>query len=216
MRGRASTFHARAWPEPVDGPVVWVFEVTQPALVLGSTQPDAVVDQARAEAAGVEVVRRQSGGGAVLLRPGEVVWVDVLVPAGDVLWEPDVARAFHWLGQTWVEALGQVGVATRWRDGPMVTTAWSSLVCFAGLGPGEVTTVDGGKVVGISQRRRRAGALFQCAAVLAWDPAALLDLLRLPAGARGRAAVDLQRAACGLRVAGHDLEDAFVGRLARG
>ena len=41
------------------------------------------VDLEACAGAGVEVVRRRSGGGAVLVEPGSVVWVDVLVAATD-------------------------------------------------------------------------------------------------------------------------------------
>ncbi|HEX2274513.1 MAG TPA: hypothetical protein VHG90_11635, partial [Acidimicrobiales bacterium] len=161
-------------------PAVRVVEATGPALVLGSTQAMEVADSAAAARAGVAVMRRRSGGGAVLVRPGEVVWVDVFVPAADRLWSPDVGRATHWLGRAWAEALGDVGQAATWHDGPLVSTPWSSLVCFAGLGPGEVLVGDA-KVVGVSQRRTRAGALFQCAALLRWAPRDLVELLALSA-----------------------------------
>jgi lipoate-protein ligase A len=59
----------------------------------------------------------------------------------------------------------------------MVRTEWSELVCFAGLGPGEVT-VGGRKVVGISQRRTRDAARFQCVAYETWDADALGALAR--------------------------------------
>ena len=182
----AAVAHGRLWPEPAV-PTVWCVEVDRPALVLGSTQPDKVVDRERAAAAGVEVVRRRSGGGAVLLVPGEVIWVDVLVPAGDPLWQADVGKAFGWLGEVWREALARCGVEAELHEGALVTTRWSRLVCFAGLGPGEVT-VGGRKMVGISQRRTRAGALFQCAALVEWEPSALLDLLVLPEADRSQAA----------------------------
>ena len=65
-------------------------------------------------------------------------------------------------------ALAGGGGATVHGPAPPAT-AWSKLVCFAGLGPGEVT-VAGAKVVGMGQRRTRAGALFQCAALLEWAP----------------------------------------------
>ena len=55
-------------------------------------------------------------------------------------------------------------------------------MCFAGIGPGEVT-VDGRKVVGLAQRRTRAGALFQCAALLRWDPKEMARLAGLDAEA---------------------------------
>ena len=61
----------------------------------------------------------------------------------------------------------------------MVRTEWSSLVCFAGRGPGEVF-VDARKAVGISQRRTRDGARFQCAIHRRWDPATLVGLLAEP------------------------------------
>ena len=71
---------------------------------------------------------------------------------------------------------GHRGRRDATHKGPMRTDRWSRLVCFAGLGPGEVT-VDGRKVVGISQRRTRAGARFQCAALRRWDPGALAALV---------------------------------------
>jgi lipoate-protein ligase A len=170
---------------------VWVLEPTETAVVLGSTQADSVL------VPGTPAVRRRSGGGAVLVEPGGLVWVDVFVPAGDPLWEVDVGRAFAWLGATWVSALG--AGAARAHAGPLVTTPWSKLVCFAGLGPGEVT-IDGAKVVGLAQRRTRAGALFQCAALLEWRPERLLDRLALTDAERRRATAELAGVARGLDV----------------
>ena len=59
----------------------------------------------------------------------------------------------------------------------MACSDWCPLVCFAGIGPGEVL-LDGVKLVGISQRRSRPGSRFQCAVHTAWRPAALVALLR--------------------------------------
>jgi lipoate-protein ligase A len=154
-------------------------EPTVRALVLGSTQDPASVDAARAEALGVEVVRRRSGGGAVLVEPGRVGWVDVLVPAGDDRWDDDVGHSFHWVGDTWVRALAEIGIVAACHRGPLVATEWSRQVCFAGLGPGEVTAA-GRKLVGLSQRRTRAGARIQCLVLADWDPAPLRALLDLP------------------------------------
>jgi len=183
---------------------VGLVEVTRPALVLGSTQP--AVDPP-----GIEVVRRRSGGGAVLVGPGEVVWAEVLVPAGDPLWEEDVGVAFHWLGAVWVRALASLGVGADWHRGPMVCTAWCRQVCFAGLGPGEVT-VAGRKVVGIAQRRTRAGSLFQCAALLRWDPQAMADLL----GLEPEAVAGLADMAAPVAAAAGEIEDAFLVAIGAG
>ena len=163
---------------------VWIHDVSTPALVLGSSQRPEIVDDATIGS--IEVVRRRSGGGAVLLIPDEVVWLDVLIPTGDLLWSDDVSCASYWLGDVWLAALG-LGEVHR---GPMARTPWSSLACFAGLGPGEVTA-DGRKLVGISQRRTRAGARFQCAVYSCHDPSALPALLRLTPSERAECAAAL-------------------------
>lgn len=177
--GSASAFHG--WePEPGAGRLARWFSVDAPALVLGSAQRDDVVDADACAAAGVEVVRRRSGGGAVLLLPGEVTWLDVVVPAGDPLWIDDVGRSMLWFGEAWagaLRALGEPDVAVH--RGAMRSSEWSRLVCFDGLGPGEVT-VAGHKTVGISQRRTRAWARLQAAVYHRWRPEMLLGLLRGP------------------------------------
>jgi lipoate-protein ligase A len=196
VEASAAAIHERPLPEPAER-AVWVCEATRPALVLGSAQADDRVDRSACAAAGVDVVRRHSGGGAVLVVPGEVLWVDLVLPAGDPRWEADVGRSFGWVGDAWAAALADLGRAATVHRGPQVRGAWSAHVCFAGLGAGEVT-VEGRKVVGLSQRRTRGGARFQCVALARWAPAELVPLLGLPA----TAVAELEPAAAGL---GRDL-----------
>lgn len=185
---------------------MWALDVVAPALVLGSTQPAPPGPAGP----GVEVARRRSGGGAVLVEPGGLLWVDVAVPAGDPLWDRDVGRAFLWLGDVWVSALAGAGVAEATAHrGPLRRSPWSDVACFAGLGPGEVT-VAGRKVVGISQRRSRDVALFQCAALLSWDAPRLAGLLGVP-----EAAADLATTAAALPVTRETLEAGFLEALSR-
>lgn len=130
----------------------------------------------------------------MLVEPGNVVWVDAVVPRRDPLWEEDASRAFMWLGDAWRAALAGVGVAgCEVHRGGLVPSRWSKKVCFAGLGPGEVT-VAGRKVVGMAQRRTREGALFQCAVPLEWQPARLLDLLALSPEELAAASAELSEA----------------------
>ena len=171
-------------------------DVTHPTLVLGSSQKDEAVDWDRAAARNVDVVRRRSGGSAVLVEADSAVWVDLTIPTGDPLWDHDVGRAFHWLGAAWAGVLAAGGLPARWYGGPMRRGPWSDRVCFAGLGPGEVT-VDGRKVVGLSQRRTREAVLFQCCALRRWEPGRLVDLLALDDNDRARAAADLIDVAAG-------------------
>lgn len=209
--GTAADFHARSVPaQPMRA--VEVLQVASPALVLGSTQPESHVDRRALDEADVRLVRRRSGGGAVLLEPEGSTWLDVVVPRDDPLWSDDVGVAFHWLGRAWAGALHDLGVPAQVHEGALCTTRWSRLVCFGGLGPGEVTT-DGAKVVGIAQRRTRAGARFQCAVLHRWQPEDLAALLALDPVQRAAAATELRGAATGIDRPAEDVVAALVAQL---
>jgi lipoate---protein ligase len=147
------------------------------AIVLGSTQDSDVVDAEQAARNGVDVVRRSSGGGAVIVAPAAQVWLDVWIPRDDPLWDDDVIHSSWWLGETWVRALEQLGAPELTvHRGRATHSDWSDVVCFAGVGPGEVRT-GAAKVVGMAQRRTRHGARLHSMAVLEWKPACVLALL---------------------------------------
>lgn len=171
-------FHAREVPlDPT--PQIWLNTVTEPALVLGSTQRDlSIVDVAACAAAGVDIVRRRSGGGAVLLLPGEVIWLDVIIPAGAAGWADDVHQPMVWFGSLVATALAAVGTSADVvaHAGGLLPTDHSKLLCFDGIGPGEVL-LDGRKLVGISQRRARGVARLQSCWYHRYDPAELVALL---------------------------------------
>src|SRR5690606_4411646 len=137
-------------------------------------------------------------------------WVDVVLPAGDPLWDDDVGRAAHWVGRAWQGALADLGVGpTEVHAGPLACGPLGRLVCFGTVGAGEVTTPDRRKVVGISQRRTRAATRFQCAAYSRWDPRPVVDLLCLgPEGARALAA-----SAAGTGASPADMVGAFLRHL---
>lgn len=207
--GPAADLHLRPIPD-VPVRAVWWHEVTGPAVALGSSQPAEHLDAAAIEAAAVEVVRRRSGGGAVLLDPGDVLWMDLIVPAGDPLWDDDVVRSFEWVGRAWASALAACGVVDlHVHTGNLCTTRWSRIVCFSGLGAGEVT-VNGRKVVGISQRRTRSAVRFQCAALGAWRPERLVSLLNPALGVDPADLADVA-APCGVDLA--TLADTFLSSL---
>jgi lipoate-protein ligase A len=177
VKGDAGALHDRPI-EPVAR--IEVLEIERPAVVLGSTQSFDVVDAARAAESGFDVVRRRSGGGVVILQPSDHAWIDVTIPRGHSLWHDDVERATWWLGDVWCEVLRETVGAERSEPAALhAANAWSvhreklnasapeRAVCFASIGPGEVVRSDAragvsSKVVGISQRRTKDAARFQC------------------------------------------------------
>jgi lipoate---protein ligase len=159
---------------------------THPAIVLGSSQDESDVDADFCRGNGIEVVRRRSGGGAVFVHPSDSVWVDIVIPHDDPLWLDDVGQAMVWVGEMWRDVLTAAGMSgLSVHAGPLVGNDWSKTLCFAGVGTGEVMCGDA-KVVGISQRRTREGARFQCSAYRRWDPTVMLGALPLLANDRDR------------------------------
>lgn len=160
LHGSASILHEFAPPKQRER-TLCVLEAHSAAFVIGSSQPESQVDWRCASALGVSIVRRCSGGGAVLLVPGQHVWIDVWLPSGDALWSDDVVVAAEWLGEVFALAFADAGIPDlSVHIGPASNDALSRKVCFLGRGPGEVFC-GGRKVVGLSQRRTRDWIRFQ-------------------------------------------------------
>jgi len=187
---------------------------TDTTLVLGSAQPEESVDRAACAADGVRVLRRGSGGGAVLCDPA-LLEVDVALPAGHPLLVDDVSESYRFLGEAWRDALAELGV-----DGRLVAVdearaatderrAAARVACYAGLSPYEVVDRDGAKLVGFCQRRRRGAALYQCGLACGRDPGDVARYVRVDRAALGpTCVVQLDPAA-----AWAALEPLLLGRL---
>ena len=174
LHGPVSDLLEAAEPPATAARLARIHTVEEPGLVLGSTQRLEIADRSRASAAGTEVLRRRSGGGAVLLVPGGQVWVDFFLPATDPLWCDDVAQATRWVGELWSVVIEPfVAEPISVHSGRLEADHWGRLVCFAGAGPGEVF-VGGRKVVGVSQRRSRHRARIQTTARLPHRPPSAL------------------------------------------
>ena len=142
------------------------------------------------------------------LVPGAVTWIDVVIGRDDPEWVDDVGLAFAWLGAAWARAVAAIDPASApaVHDGPLVRGRWGRQVCFAGLGPGEVS-IRGRKLVGLSQRRTRAGARFQTVVHHRWD--------RSPYGALPGVEVDQLPTVGTVAVEPAAIEAALLGALAR-
>lgn len=149
---------------------VWLMRPVRPAFVLGSSQDARDIDVNFCATRDIDVARRRSGGGAVLVDPGDSVWIDIVIPRDDALWLDDVGRAMYFVGHAWRDALASMGITgLAVNEGLHVANDWSKTLCVAGRGTGEVFAASGAKIVGISQRRTRDFARFQCIAYFAWN-----------------------------------------------
>jgi len=165
-----------------DGPPVLSWStVTSPGLVLGRHASDPELDGGAVAAEDVAVLKRSSGGGPVLW-DADLVALDVVLPRGHRLAADDVVAAYRWLGEALADALRALGVpdvevidVARARAAK-ASPGTAADACFGGLSPWEVLA-GGRKVVGLSQTRRRAGALLQAGVPLQLDPTRLARLL---------------------------------------
>ena len=174
---------------------MWWCQVDAPTLILGSTQSADDVNQNTAVECDVSVTRRRSGGGAVFVHPADSVWIDITISRDDPLWKDDVSESMLWLGECFVAALSPWVHAEVYRDS-FSTEIDGRVVCFASSSPGEVF-VGQNKLVGISQRRGRDGARFQCVLYRQWKPGEWSSIL---------ASVDVQSRVPEIAVATLDIE----------
>ncbi len=219
MSGSVESLHALDPLEFSSGHAreLWRMLPTAPALVLGSSQAGDTLDQATIDAAGLSVTRRRSGGGAVLV-DDSMLWVDFVIRPGDDLWDDDVGRAFVWVGEVWSAVLSRIGVGeVEVHRGALEKNEWNRRICFASVGPGEVLA-GGKKVVGVSQRRTRAGARFQCSVLLATSELensqlGVADVLALTAEQRAEAKSHLSAVSGAIEVGADQLFDALRDEL---
>lgn len=201
-RGTSADFHSF---DPPSERALWWCRVETPALILGSSQVVDAVSMSCAAQRGVDVVRRRSGGGVVFVHPEDSVWIDLTISRDDTLWVDDVTSSMLWLGEVFVDALSP-WIDTAVHRGEFNAGGSGRDVCFASTSPGEVFA-DAAKVVGISQRRTREGARFQCVVYRRWAPEEWAPCL---------VSDDSRRAALALQVAVIDADaDAIVSAVAR-
>ena len=164
-----------------DERTVDVVDAPGSTVVLGSRQGGELLDVAACRERGVSIASRRSGGGIVYLAEAEYLWIDLVISRDDPLWVDDIRASMRWLGAVWQDALRSVGIREcTVYDGALAGGVLGQLVCFAGVGPGEVIDGSGAKLVGIAQRRSRTHARFQSMVLHRWEPQEIVALLADP------------------------------------
>jgi lipoyl(octanoyl) transferase len=152
----------------------------RPATVsLGYAQAlDQAVDRARCAALGIGLVRRPTGGSAILHEPppGEVTY-SVVAREGDFPGADDVLETYRVLGEGLAKGLERLGVRAQLTPlvrGRRVETG-APAFCFRRAGAYELA-VEGRKLVGSAQRRRRRAFLQHGSVLLDADPARIREV----------------------------------------
>ena len=183
-------------------------------LSLGYAQPFSDVDLPRLQSRGWDVVRRPTGGRAVL-HTDELTY-SIIAPLDEPHVAGTVLESYHRLAAALVEALRRLSlpVAMQAHAGRQAATA--NPVCFEVPSTYEIT-VDGKKLIGSAQARRKEGVLQHGSLPLTGDLTRILQALVFPdEAARQRAAVRLlERAttvetALGRRVAWDEAAQAWA------
>lgn len=147
-------------------------------LTLGRGQPaEAVRDRARLAAEGVDVVRRPTGGGAVL-HDDDLTYA--VVGAEDGRFPGSILGVYHLISEILAEALRSVG-ARSLAPAPTGRPSSRPASCFAALSPHELG-VEGRKLVGSAQLRRRRAFLQHGSILLSADPGRIARALGPEAG----------------------------------
>jgi lipoate-protein ligase A len=209
-------------------PPLLYWQVAVPAaLVIGISQKLSDLDIDACQATGLAVYRRAAGGTAVLAGP-DLLSLDVILPPGHPLAGRDIVEAYRWFGNLWAETLQGLGPtartippaeahAPRTRNFLAQAGRLEQLLrqsCYGAVSPYEIS-INGRKVIGLDQVRRRAGFLFQAGLLLRWDAERIASLLAAAPDERPALAAGLRERAVGLdELLGHVIEsDEIISRF---
>jgi lipoate-protein ligase A len=162
---------------------VWLWP--RAAIVLGCAQRRLHDSVRNRVGAGVEVLAREAGGGAVLVGPW-MIGVSLVLPSADPRAGRSPTDGYRWLSLRLTDVLRDAGCDARALSPDALkagstapTVPWA---CFGSLSAWEIVDGQGRKLVGLAQRRTREAVLL-VAGILATEPdwALLCEALGAPA-----------------------------------
>ncbi|HUR91075.1 MAG TPA: hypothetical protein VMY38_00220 [Gemmatimonadaceae bacterium] len=142
--------------------VLRIYSWSEPTLSFGRNQKTEGYDRARLASSGLAVVRRPTGGRAILHHHEITYSVTAPVEGSE-----SVAAEYAWINALLLRALRILGVEAEIAPRSERAAAPDANPCFASASPGEIT-VASRKLVGSAQYRE-AGALLQHGSVLISD-----------------------------------------------
>jgi lipoyl(octanoyl) transferase len=152
-------------------PTLRFFAWRPPTVSLGYGQPlDHRIDVAAASALGIGLVRRPTGGSAILHEgPDLELTYSVTARSGDFEGAGDLLETYRWIGVALAAGIRRLGAPAEMVPvQPSDPTAMPTF-CFARTGSHELE-IEGLKVVGSAQRRQGVGFLQHGAVMLGAAP----------------------------------------------
>lgn len=143
-------------------------------LSLGHAQPFSDVDVNRLEARGWEVVRRITGGRAIL-HTDELTY-SVIAPNDEPIIAGTVLESYNRLARTLLLAVKNLDLPVEMQEGKSNDNSSSNPVCFEVPSTYEIT-VDGKKLIGSAQARKKEGVLQHGSLPLTGDLARICEAL---------------------------------------
>jgi len=179
-------------------PTLRFYRWQPPTVSLGRHQAIAEIDQAAVAGYGYAIVRRTTGGRAILHR--DELTYSVAAPATEPRVAGGVMDAYFRLSNALVAGLQQIGVAADKAGGDVRVGPDVSAACFEVPSAYEIT-VQGRKLMGSAQSRRAKYVLQHGSLPLHGDITRLVDVLVLAAEERDYLRRQLADHACTLATA---------------
>lgn len=155
-------------------PTLRLYAWTPACLSLGYAQPFADVHMNRLDERGWEVVRRATGGRAIL-HTDELTYA-VIAPNGEPRVAGTVLESYNRLAQALSLAVNNLRLPVEMKEGRNGNTVDLNPVCFEVPSTYEIT-VNGKKLIGSAQARKREGVLQHGSLPLTGDLARICQVL---------------------------------------
>jgi len=146
-------------------------------LSLGHAQPFADVDMDRLQTYGWEVVRRMTGGRAIL-HTDELTY-SVTGPADEPRLAGSILESYNRLAGALLAAVQDLRLPVEMKEGKADSSGQTNPVCFEVPSTYEIT-VDGKKLIGSAQARRKDGVLQHGSLPLTGDLTRICQALVFP------------------------------------
>lgn len=148
--------------KPGDDPILRLYRWEPAAVTIGYNQDFSDFDQAKIDAAGYDLVRRPTGGRAIL-HADELTYAVVGTSPGPVFGD-SLHETYMKINEALLAFLADLGLAAEISTGESREAA-RGLVCFRSAGRHEIS-VGGKKIIGSAQRRT-GGVFLQHGSILA-------------------------------------------------